>query len=204
MKHLPFLFLFITFTTTAQSEIQFVKVKQVDRSIKISVINHTLETYTILIDAELENMKAAMPFPTKMVLKPREKNEITTLIPISDDLPTRYLLNYKIIDQEISSFIYEPNITIYTENRSKRSTQLLIYLNQNGIAYNEINTSFNGDTKDIYQSMLERRGIDKKSAKIPVVIYNGSVFHDIKNVKDFCQNHLADEGRFIRKQDRKY
>lgn len=203
MRITTFVFLLSALQIHAQKDLQFIKVKNTDRSVHLSVINHSDTKYIVSVDVELTGMKSDQTFPLKITLEANTKASIAKLFPISDQ-ETHYLINYKVEERNSPTYIYEPNITIYTKNKDKRSTQLLIYLSQNGIAYNEINTSYNSDTQQIYQDMLIRRGIEKKESKLPVIIYRGEAFYDIKNIKQFCKTHFENEGHFVKKKDRKY
>ncbi|GLR15587.1 hypothetical protein [Portibacter lacus] len=203
MRILVFFIFIFSQQLSAQKDLQFIKLKNEDRSVDLSVINHSDKFYTVSVNVELTEMTTDAVFPLKLKIEPNTKVSIAKLKPTSEKA-THYLINYKIEKMENSTLVYEPNITIYTKNKHKRSTQLLIYLNQNGIAYNEINTSYNGDTEQMYLDMLKRRGIDKKDSKLPVIIYRGEAFYDIKNVKKFCKTHFENEGHFIKKKDRRY
>ncbi|WP_235299448.1 hypothetical protein [Portibacter marinus] len=203
MKPSLILILLVSLKISAQKPLQFIKVKNPDRTVDLSVINHSGIDYSVTINMELEKMTCDKKLPITVEIAAGTTMPLAKLTPTSEQ-PGKYLINYRSSANQPLDLTYEPNLTIYTKNKDKRSTQLLIYLNQNGIAYNEINTSYNGDTKAMYERMLTRRGIDKKEARIPVVIYRGEAYPDIKNVKKFCKEKLANEGHFIRKQDRKY
>lgn len=188
-----------------QNDLQFIKVKNADSTVSISVINHSSKVYSVEVQLELVNMKADRTLPIEFVVEPKGKKAIAILTPLLGKR-WNYLINYRIIEvvSDVEGFSYEPNITIYTKNKNSRSTQLNIYLRQNGIAYNEINTSYNGDAKAIFHAMLKRRGIEEKDAILPVVIYRGEVFYQIKDIKKFCEKHFANEGHFVKKNERKY
>jgi hypothetical protein len=201
MKLLMF-FIAISANLCAQSDLQFIKIRNLDRSVDLSVINNSNTDYDIMVKIDLVNMESDKEFPVDLVVKANSKLRLANISPLSEERGN-YVLSYKIIARE-DSYTYVPNLTIYTKNRNKRSTQLLIYLNQNGIAYNELNTSYNSDTKEIYRKMLERRNISHKVVKLPVIIYRGEAYYDIKNVKKFCKEHFEGEGHFIKKRDRRY
>ena len=203
MKYSTIVLLFLFMNAGAQADLQFLKIKNADRTVDLSVINHSETKYEIQVNIELVGMKFNNNLPLQIMLAAKEKRKIGQLSP-TGDLPGKYVISYKAVDAGNPSYAYVPNMTIYTKNKHKRSTQLLIFLEENGIAYNEINVSYNGDTKEMYSQMLKRRALTTKDAKLPVIIYKGEVYADIKKVPTWCKTHLSEEGHFIRKKDRKY
>ena len=176
--------------TNAQSDIQIIKLKQDDRSVQISVINHSAKTYELNVEIQLNNMKLSEPMQSTIVMTPKMEKVIATLIPTGKS--ANYKINYsaKLADSESEniSMISEPNITIYTKNGDKKSTELRLYLKENDISFYEFNTSYDNKSMKMYKEMLKRRNIEK--AKLPVVIIHGEVFHDIKNMEKFINQNF--------------
>ena len=182
--------LLVSFMINAQSDIQIIKLKQADRSVQISAINHSQKTYELDVEIQLTNMKLEEPIASTIVMTPKMQTVIATLIPTGDK--SHYKINYKAMlaeseSEEIVS-INEPSVTIYTKNSDEKSTELRMYLKENNIAFYEFNTSYDEKSMKFYKEMLKRRKLEK--AKLPVVIIHGEVYHNIKNMEEFIKQHF--------------
>jgi hypothetical protein len=188
---------------SAQPDLQFIKIKNGDGTIDLSIVNNTESSYGIKVKIDLTSMEFSESLPMDLQIQAQETKVIGKLKPLAIS-GSKYTINYKATELEGTAYTTAPNITIYTKNRHKRSTQLLIFLDQRGISHNEINTSYNEASKQIYRNMIARRKLDPEAIRLPVVIHNGEVFYDIKNIKEFCEKELKNEGRIVAKKDRKY
>ncbi|MFT4535497.1 MAG: glutaredoxin [Saprospiraceae bacterium] len=179
-----------SFVVNAQPDIQIIKLKQSDRSVQISAINHSQETYELNVEIQLTNMKLAEPIPSTIVVTPKIEIVIATLIPIGDK--AHYKINYKamLADSESEEIVSkkEPSVTIYTKNSDEKSTELRMYLKENNIAFYEFNTSYDEKSMKLYKEILKLRKLEK--AKLPVVIIHGAVYHNIKNMEEFIKQRF--------------
>ena len=189
MKHI---ILFISFLlasciSSAQADIQIIKIKNEDRSVSISAVNNSEIAYTLEVKMILEGLKLESPLPPSFKIIPGQEIRIALLIPT--EAKTNYKIQYRAIAEEDGEKeaieIGVPDVMIYTKNDDKRSTQLRQYLIKNEIPFNEVNVSYSDKTLRVYENMLNRRGINKSEAKFPVVIIKGEAYYNIDNVNKF-------------------
>ena len=181
--------LFAAVISSAQSDIQIIKIKNDDRSISISAINNSEITFTLEVKLILEGLKLESPIPPSINLIPGQESQIALLIPTASK--TNYKIQYRATAIEDGENVAEeltvPDVTIYTINSHEKSTHLRQYLLKNEIPFNEVNVSYSDKKMKVYENMLNRRGISKSAAKFPVVIIKGEVYYSIEDVNKFIE-----------------
>ncbi|MDF1698393.1 MAG: hypothetical protein P1U56_21260 [Saprospiraceae bacterium] len=194
MRHfiLMALFSFGTLMSTAQADIQIIKIKNKDKAVSISAVNNSGVPYTLKINITLEGMELESPLPPFIKIFPGEEKHITTLTPI--DTNPYYKIHYQATaienGEKVTTEVMVPDLTIYTKNGDKKSTQLRQYLVKNEIPFTEVNVSYSDKTKQIYEKMLALRGIRKQEAKVPVLLIKGEIYYAIDDINQFIATKL--------------
>lgn len=174
-----------SFCLQAQTDIQVIKIKNADKSVSISAINHSDEEVKIVLKVVLEGMISERETEDAILLKPDDHTQITRLIPTAKKW--HYQISYSVVsDTEAEQeYFHEPDVTIYTKNGQTKSTEIRLYLEKHNIPYREINVTFSKESEAKYEAMLKRRNIEERKAELPIVIIRGEVHMEIKNVKEF-------------------
>lgn len=171
----------------AQTDIQVIKIKNADKSVSISAVNHSDEEVKIVLKVVLEGMISERETQEAILLKPYDHTQITRLIPTAKKW--HYKISYGVVsDTEAEQeYFHVPDVTIYTKNGQTKSTEIRLYLEKHKIPFREINVTFSKESEAKYEAMLKRRNIEKRKAKLPIVIIRGEVHTKIKNVKKFFE-----------------
>ena len=95
MKHI---ILFISFLlasciSSAQADIQIIKIKNEDRSVSISAVNNSEIAYTLEVKMILEGLKLESPLPPSFKIIPGQEIRIALLIPT--EAKTNYKIQYR-------------------------------------------------------------------------------------------------------------
>ena len=189
MKHIITIALFLLGTITyAQSDLQIVKIKNEDKSVSVYAVNNSKVPHTIKVSITMEGMKLKTPLAPSVEIIPGIDKLVATLIPTAPK--TSYKINFRSVEDELKNEVAVPDVTIYTKNGHDKSTELRLYLQKHEIPFYEYNTTYDKKSNKVYEKMLDRRGIKKSEAKLPVVIIKGEVFHKIKNMEKFLKEHF--------------
>lgn len=144
--------------TSAQTDIQIVKVKHEDKSVSVYAVNNSDVAYSVNVTITLEGMKVESPIKPFIKVMPGVDELVAVLIPTANK--TNYKINFQASAIEESKHVTigidVPDITIYTKNGQENSTELRLYLEKHKIPYNEINTTYDEKSKEIYENMLDR------------------------------------------------
>ena len=193
MKYIILIYtLLLSGFTSAQTDIQIVKLKHEDKSVSVYAVNNSDIAYSVNVTIALEGMKVESPIKPAIKVLPGVDALVAVLIPTASK--THYKINFQAsaiekskrvtIDKEV------PDITIYTKNGQEKSTVLRLYLEKHEIPYNEINATYDKKSREIYENMLKRRNIEKSDARLPVVIIRGEAYHDITDMNSFIKKHF--------------
>lgn len=186
--------LFCTAATIIAQDIQIVKIKNPDRSVDVKAINHSDIDYNIALEITMEGMELDTAIAPLIMIAAGSEIGIGRLLPTAPQ--TRYRINCRAtpIDGSdlVSVQVAVPDITIYTKNGQRKSTQLRLYLERHDIPFQEFNATYSSDAEAIYHKMLDRRKVPRSEAVLPVVIIRGEIYHDIEDMDQFIADKLAD------------
>lgn len=177
-----------------QRDLEIIKTKNEDRSVNISVVNYGTEAYDMTLTMVLDGMKMEDSTSTTCYIPADTTVVICKLLPTKEQ--TKFKITYHVESRNnaTNEYSYEsPNILFYSKNGQAASTELRNYLDRHEINYREYNVSYSPETKAKYEAMLERRSLQSKEVKLPVVIVKGEVFYNIKDMKQFIATKLVNE-----------
>ena len=77
-------------------------------------------------------------------------------------------------------------VNVFTQDGCGRCAFLIKYLEDNKIPYTELNTTIHIPNQALMFEQLEKAGFKSNTVKMPVVVYNGKTYYDIKDLQKFA------------------
>ena len=193
MKYILILiqFLFIFHHVCGQQDLEIIKIKNVDQSVSVALINYSKIDYDAIILLELEGMEVQKRFPKSIYVPSNTTVQVCELIPTKGN--KKIIINLKATPRDENFDLIEnisPNVLFYSKNNQSASTEVRIFLEKNKIYHREYNVTYNEDTRERFRLMLERRGLANNIVKLPVLIIDGEIYYNVKNWQKFLKEKL--------------
>ena len=166
--------------------------------------NNTDEEQEAFLMVQGKGFRRSATRPIIKKIPPNAKVLMATLIPLAGVTPTyEVIFTYesqlqtiekKKVDTRKKRDPFRPlnhnELTIFIEPDCEKCTYLINYLNKNHIKYRKVNVLKSGKMFDFMWKNLDGRIPNSDVVKLPVVMENNEVYHDILNIKHFTQTYL--------------
>ena len=166
--------------------------------------NNTDEEQEAFLMVQGKGFRRSATRPIIKKIPPNAKVLMAILIPLAGVTPTyEVIFTYesqlqtiekKKVDTREKRDPFRPlnhnELTIFIEPDCEKCTYLINYLNKNHIKYRKVNVLKSGKMFDFMWKNLDGRIPNSDVVKLPVVMENNEVYHDILNIKHFTQTYL--------------
>ena len=166
--------------------------------------NNTDEEQEAFLMVQGKGFRRSATRPIIKKIPPNAKVLMATLIPFAGVTPTyEVIFTYesqlqtiekKKVDTREKRDPFRPlnhnELTIFIEPDCEKCTYLINYLNKNHIKYRKVNVLKSGKMFDFMWKNLDGRIPNSDVVKLPVIMENNEVYHNIPNMKHFIKTYL--------------
>lgn len=172
--------------------------ERTESTIKLSAKNTTDQSLDMVFNFELTGFTSNASSPIKKVLLPNSTEYLVTLT-ASPDVNNEYKtsVSYKKLADNSKPVaktnrmtgiqINEVKVNVFTQDGCARCAYVISYLEKNGIPFVELNTSIHQPNQDLMFEKLEKAGFKGTSVQMPVVLKNGKLDYDIKDLQAYVK-----------------
>lgn len=174
--------------------------KETTNGVEIYAINKLSEPVEATINVQITGCKRDKgENPAVLTLEPGAETFVSSLIiPSGSDCSFRTSLSYKkkalmkevdgeaVKNKRFTSVQMNTNkVNVFTQDGCGRCAMVIKYLEDNKIAFVELNTTIHIPNQELMFQQLEQAGFKGNSVTMPVIVHQGKTHYNISDLKNF-------------------
>lgn len=194
----PFLFvLFLVAVFSPAFSQEEVEVFQKENGNQTLIVgkNNIDEPFEITLDVASKGFTTADIFPKKIVLQGKEEKILASLsCPPKTACEYGTSISYKKVNKPVKRLtrttgvqINPTKVNVFTKDDCARCAFVISEFEKNKVVFLELNTTLAPSNNELMFENLREAGYKENTIQMPVVIHDGKVYYNIKDLKAFTE-----------------